>query len=197
MGRGDNRRTPKMRRRRAQTKLKARRLRKLLAARVNRPAEPQRGNPRVSVPQSIAQDTSGTSGTGVGPVVPRFVTATDLIAAVAATTDETQPIAWSPDVRREFARLGVLTGERTQDPDASRNGRQFEAADHAASRDGQLQKWKSNNTIGWSFSAVRDPTAYARALEIAVASGHRRLDYADRRWQSLRYDAASGAWISD
>lgn len=197
MGRGDNRRTPKMRRRRAQAKLKARRLRQLLAARAIRPAEPQRANPHVTVPQSIAQDASGTSGTAVATVPPRFVTAADLIAAVAAITGSTQPIVWSPDIRREFARLGVLTGERTQDPDASRNGRQFEAADHAACRDGLLQKWKSDSTIGWSLSAVRDPTAYARALEVAVASGHRRLDYANRRWQPLRYDATSGAWIAD
>lgn len=197
MGRGDNRRTPKMRRRRAQAKLKARRLRKLLAARGTKPAEPPRANPRATAPQSVAQDASTTSGTAAANAGPRFVTAADLIAAVAATTGETEPIVWSPDIRREFARLGVLTGERTQDPDATRNGRQFEAADHAACRDGQLQKWKSNSTIGWSLSAVRDPTAYARALEVAVASGHRRVDYTDRRWQSLRYDAASGAWIVD
>lgn len=197
MGRGDNRRTPKMRRRRAQAKLKARRLRRLLAARGGKPMEPQRANPR-EAPQPIAQaNASGTSGMVVENAAPRFVTAADLIAAVAATTRETQPIVWSPDIRREFARLGVLTGERTQDPDATRNGRQFEAADHAACRDGQLQKWKNNSTIGWSLSAVRDPTAYARALEVAVASGHRRLDYADRRWQPLRYDAASGTWIVD
>ena len=94
MGRGDNRRTPKMRRRRAQAKLKARRLRRLLAARGGKPMEPQRANPR-EAPQPIAQaNASGTSGMVVENAAPRFVTAADLIAAVAATTRETQPIVW-------------------------------------------------------------------------------------------------------
>lgn len=195
MARGDNRQTPKMKRRKAQAKLKARRKRRIAESKAQTALSPPS---RPAPPRTIrSSPMAATVEANVAQAAPRYVTSPDLIAAVAATTDLGRPIAWSPDVRVEFARLEILTGERTQDPAATWNGRQFETADHTACRDGQIQKWKSITTIGWSLSGGRDPAAYARALESAAANGYRRLDYVGRRWQPRRYDAVTGTWIAD
>ena len=183
MGRGDNRRSWKMRRRKSQAKHKARLHRKRTQAQAHAKREPVGRTPQPTPPASPTPTAAPQ----------RFVGAADLVAAVALLGQQ-HAIVWSNNVRDYFTANGLLTGERREDPTATRNGAHFERADHEACRLGELQKWKRGNTVGWSRSRTRDEGAYVRATEAAIASGAARLDYVGSRWTPMRYDAASGQW---
>lgn len=172
-----------MRRRKSQARHKARLQRKRLRAKA-----PAQGESLAKTPRSTPHINSTPPA-----AQPRVVAAADLVDAIGTLGHE-HAIVWSNNVRDYFTANGLLTGERREDPAATRNGAHFERADHEACRSGELQKWKRGNTVGWSRSRARDEAAYARATEAAITNGAARLDYVGSRWRPKRFDAATGQW---
>ena len=92
-------------------------------------------------------------------------------------------------VRAWFQSHHLLTGERSEDPNAPYNGPLWEAADQAACRARRLQKWKrENGRIGWSLSL---PQHFKHAEHVAKVERLEKVDRAPDSWLYHRWDAST------
>src|SRR4051812_7601943 len=117
MGRGDNRRSPKMRRRKSQARHKARLLRKRLEGQAqsasSRSLRSTASVPPISTPIPPVS-ASSTRVTTPSVAEQRFVVAADLVAAITSREPD-RAIVWSNEVRDYFTTNRLLTGERRED----------------------------------------------------------------------------------
>ena len=106
--------------------------------------------------------------------MPKQPNLVELLIATVFEHSIDEPIVPSATVRWV---LDERLGERRNHPEATRNGSDFERADHEACSRGRLQKWKrriGQGGIGWSASQEADAAAYRRAEEWAERKGWRR-----------------------